>query len=269
MATTVRVVPRASMLAMFGEKYSFWELQDMLLKLWAFFLRRNPKDVTLDDPPSFFTPKNLERARRYNILPVFFPKLSIHWEQRLGPKQKPWIKLGDEFYLMVEENPGQRYEWMSLQQGWNLVDLTPVSSFGTEDDPLWPLIASIRKEHEIGRYSDTPAGSRYDISAEEWRQKVCPLVERTILRMQPAGLCRLEPATVYNVMCNAFDADRQRFRIGEWLNETVPLTKHTRLNLVVGDILDKESFRSVSLQESRDAFSSVAARPIICFPSVC
>ena len=232
----------ASLLSAFGEKYQLDDLVDFQTKLWRFFLNR--KDLKPIRPPHIFTNSNLWRWRALNLLPVYFPSASIIWETLLGSRAKPWIKFHDEFYQMIEENPADRYQWQCLREGWCLADLTPACDFLTDRDRIGGVLVNY-------------CGSRVGLSANYWESDICPLIEDCVLRRRPDGWCRIERAIEYNVMCNAFDAERQRFHVCEWLHES----------LVVGDPTDSQPFRRIMPHLSHESVAGVAARPIICFPT--
>lgn len=199
-----------SLLNHFGEDYDFWSLR-LVISDVCNGLRESLgwKEATLDKEPSMFRQKNLWGWRKFNLLPVSFLNLVIIQDLKLGLPGKPWIKPAPEFYRLRDEDIVERVGWVFLDECWCLVDFTPAKDFGTQADPLWPLLASLRTStglaHRIAWDGDTPVGSRFDISPQDWKAKVCPAFEQLILDTQARGRCRLERGIQQNAIFNMYD----------------------------------------------------------------
>lgn len=176
------------------------------------------KQVAVDPLPAEFTEENLSRWAGFNLKPVFLPDEEIDESQEL----KKWIKPDSWFYDQISNGkikPGSA----TLYRGWYLADFTVGADYanGTQvffNDPLAPTVTRLREQGKVGKYDDTPIGSRFAITNDEWRNTLCPAIAQE-LGFNPDQV-RLERAIEFNAIGNLYDSNRGKFNIWEWFADT-------------------------------------------------
>lgn len=166
--------------------------------------------------PDAWTPDFIMSVGAYNMRPVFFPDADISASFR----KNKFVKPSDWFYAHVKsgaiggENPTQ------LRKGWALADFTVGADYtnGSQvfvNDPWAPLITELRAELKIvGKYDNTPLGSRFAITWDEWIQVV--LAQMASKLQATRAQTDLERAIEFNFIGNVYDPNRGRFNMWEW-----------------------------------------------------
>ena len=173
--------------------------------------------VDLEPMPAEFTEENLAKWAEFNLKPVYLPMEEIGEDRKL----KNWTKPEKWFYQKIGEGKVNA-DSAKLHQGWYLADFTVGTDYtdGTQvfpNDPLNPIIKRLREEGKIGKYDNTPLGSRFAITHDEWQTVVCPAVAES-LGFKPTQV-RLERSIEFNAIGNIYDPNRGRFNMWEWFSD--------------------------------------------------
>ena len=173
--------------------------------------------VVVDPLPPEFTEPNLAKWAKFNLKPVFLPHEEINPDRQL----KGWIKLEEWFYNQIRIGNLSSDSAM-LYGGWYLADFTPGVDYtdGTQifpNDPLAPIVAQLREEGKVGKHDNTPLGSRFSITPDEWTDVVCPAIANH-LGFKPDQV-RLERAIEFNAIGNLYDPNRGKFNMWEWFHD--------------------------------------------------
>ena len=216
--------------------------------------------VLVDPIPLEFTPENLARWAKFGLRPVFLPDVEITEDMDIPG----WTKPGRWFYDQIG-NGKIRADSAKLFQGWYLTDF----SIGTDctngtqvfqDDPFSLVIASLREHEKIGKFDNTPYGSRFAITNDEWRNVVCPSIAEE-LGFRPEQV-RLERAIEFNAIGNLYDPNRGKFNILEWFEDI--FGDSSRLS--GGDCGDG-GLSDVYCCGSNSRSADIAGRPLVSFVS--
>ena len=188
-----------------------------LMETTAEKLRKFFGNVELVPLPPEFTEVNLAKWSEFNLKPVFLPDEEIGPDRRL----KGWTKPEHWFYDQIRENK-LASDSATLHQGWYLADFTPGVDYtdGTQvfpDDPLAPIIVRLRQEKKVGQHDNTPPGSRFSITHDEWQTVVLPAIANH-LGFNP-GQVRLERAVEFNAIGNLYAPNRGKFNMWEWFHD--------------------------------------------------
>ena len=172
--------------------------------------------IEVDPLPPEFTEENLAGWEKFNLKPIFLPDEEIGENRKL----KGWVKPERWFYEKIGEGK-IRSDSAQLHRGWYLADFTVGVDYtdGTQvfpNDPLAPIIYKLREEKKAGKYDNTPLGSRFSITHDEWREVVCPAIAQE-LGFRPNQI-RLERAIEFNAIGNLYDANRGKFNMWEWFD---------------------------------------------------
>ncbi len=181
------------------------------------------KRIMVDPLPLEFTDENLAHWATFNFRPVFLPREDIGANRSL----KDWTKLQKWFYDRVKDGKVQPiYPDLpaTLLRGcWCLVDFTVSADYtdGSQvfvEDPLAAIIADLREKKLVGQYDNTPLGSRFAITPNEWQDVVLAHVASKlgVTRAQ----VRLERAVDFNAIGNLYDPNRGKFNCWEWFEDT-------------------------------------------------
>lgn len=183
-------------------------------KLKKFFGRH----AQVDPVPGFWTMNFLENAAKYNMHPVFFPELVLSEDLKLKGYTKPahWL------YQQIRAD-NVSVDAITLKKGWCLadfsvgVDYTDGSQFFPNDS--WaPMIEKLRRELKIvGKHDNTPWGSRFAITPQEWNDVV--LAHMASVLQVTRAQTRLERAGEFNFIGNVYDHNRGKFNMLEWFND--------------------------------------------------
>lgn len=173
--------------------------------------------VDIEPMPAEFTEENLAKWAEFNFKPVYLPMEEIGEDRKL----KGWTKPEGWFYQKIKEGKIS-VDSTQLCKGWYLADFTVGTDYidGAQvflNDPLAPIITRLREEGKIGKYDNTPVGSRFAITNDEWRNVVCPAVAEA-LGFKPEQV-RLERAAEFNAIGNIYDPNRGRFNMWEWFSD--------------------------------------------------
>ncbi len=192
--------------------------QRQIIKTALLLSKRFGKQIEVDSWPTEFTPENLARwETEFNLKPVYFPDEEVGEDRKLGK----WIKPEAWFYKKIREGQIDS-DAARLYKGWYLADFTPGVDYtdGSQvfpNDPLSSTITRLREEGKVGKYDNTPIGSRFAITSDEWRNKICPAVAEH-LGFKPEQV-RLERAIEFNIIGNLYDPNRGKFNTWEWFDD--------------------------------------------------
>ena len=181
------------------------------------------KRIIIEPLPPEFTEENLALWATFNFKPVFLPREDIGANRPL----KNWTKLGRWFYDRIADGkikPIHPDLPPTLLRGcWCLADFTVSADYtdGSQvfaDDPLTPIIAKLREQKLVGKYDNTPMGSRFAITWDEWQDVVLAHIasKLNVTRAQT----RLERAIEFNTIGNLYDPNRGKFNAWEWFWDT-------------------------------------------------
>ena len=214
--------------------------------------------VDLEPMPAEFTEENLAKWAEFNLKPVYLPMEEIGEDRKL----KNWTKPEKWFYQKIGEGKVNA-DSAKLHQGWYLADFTVGVDYidGTQvfpDDPFATIIAKLREEGKIGKYDNTPLGSRFAITNDEWRNVVCPAIAEAL--GFKSEQVRLERAVEFNVIGNVYDPNRGRFNMWEWFSD-----KFEDSGQLYGGYREHGGLAFVHYYWSSDRDDDIAGRPLVSF----
>lgn len=221
------------------------------------------KRIIVDPLPPEFTEENLALWATFNMKPVFLPQENIGANRPL----KNWTKLSQFFYNNVRNGkikPIHPDLPPTLLRGcWHLADFTVSADYtdGSQvfvNDPLAPIIADLRSKKLVGRHNNTPDGSRFSITPDEWQDVVLAHVASKlgVTRAQ----MRLERAIDFNAIGNLYDSNRGKFNALEWFED-----RFEDSGRLCGGGRDCGGLACVYYSWCDCRFSSIAARPLVSF----
>jgi hypothetical protein len=221
------------------------------------------KRIIVDPLPPEFTEENLVHWATFNFRPVFLPREDIGASRPL----KNWIKPERWFYERVGNGkirPIHPDLPPTLLSGcWCLADFTVSADYtdGSQvfvDDPLVPIIADLRQKKLVGRHSNTPDGSRFSVTPDEWQDIVLAHVASKlgVTRAQT----RLERAVDSNAIGNLYDPNRGKFNAWEWFED--PFGDSDRL---FGGGRGSGGLAGVNYYWLGGRSGGIAARPLVSF----
>lgn len=196
-------------------------VSDCQRELRRMFGRHCPEVAPL---PSIVTEERLEFWAKFNLRPIFLPELDLSEDCRL-PKR--WVRPNAWFYQKLRENKiGEAIPGLAptmLRPGWHLADFSIGVDYtdGTQvfpNDPFASLFERLRREKLVGKYDETPLGSRFAITSDEWLEVVLTYMASEL--GFPRAKLRLERAIEYNVIGNLYDPDRGKFSMWEWFADS-------------------------------------------------
>ena len=234
--------------------------EKLVLQTAKLLSKKFGREIKVDPLPPEFTEENLARLAMFNLKPVFLPDEEIGEDSEL----KDWTKPEKWFYDQIRNGKIADVS-AKLFRGWYLADFTPGADYtdGTQvfpNDPLSPIIARLREQGKIGKYDNTPAGSRFAITNEEWRNVVCPAIAED-LGFKPEQV-RLERASEFNAIGNIYDPNRGKFNMWEWFSDIF----EDSYRLCGGD-RGYGGLSGVSHVSSVGRDVSIAGRPLVSFVS--
>lgn len=221
------------------------------------------KRIIVDPLPPEFTDDNLAHWATFNMRPVFLPGEEIGKDRPL----KNWVKPSHQFYEWVASGQIKAiWEDLSpttLRRGWYLADFTVSADYtnGTQvfvNDPLASIIADLRNKKLVGKYDQTPMGSRFAITWDEWQDVVLAHVASK-LNMTRAQMC-LERAIESNAIGNLYDSNRGKFNAWEWHQDSF----EDSLRLCGGHC-GSGGLADVDSHWHDDRDRSIAGRPLVSF----
>jgi len=233
-------------------------ITDLVAKTAAILSARFKKQISVDPLPAAFTPENLANWARFNLKPVFLPGEQITKKADLSD----WVKLNDWFYDPITAIKIAA-DSATLRRGWYLADFTKGTDYteGSQSlkrDSLAALIKKLRKAGRVGKYDNTPMGSRFAITNTEWREVVCPAIAEHF-GFKPEQV-RLERAVEYNAIGNLYDENRGKFNMWEWFDDA--FGGGSRL---CGGHRGSGGLALVCYDGVDDPVSSAVGRPLVCF----
>ncbi len=212
--------------------------------------------------PASVTEERLEFWGRYNMCPIFLPDLNLTEDARLPKK---WIRPETWYYQkLLEEKIGEITQGLlptRIRHGWYLADFSIGADYsdGTQvfpNDPWSSLFTRLRSEKLIGKYDETPLGSRFAITWDEW--------DRTVLTYMaselgfPRANLRLERASEFNAIGNIYDPDHGKFHMWVWFAD--PFEDSHRL---IGGHRDVGGLTHVHCDWRDDRDRNIAGRPLV------
>lgn len=221
------------------------------------------KRVIVDPLPPEFTEENLAHWATFNFHPVFLPREDIGVNRPL----KNYTKSEVWFYNMVAEGKIKPIHSdlppTMLRGCWHLADFTVGADYtdGSQvfvNDPLSPIIANLRSKELVGKHNNTPLGSRFSITPNEWQDVVLVYVASK-LGVTRAQL-RLERAIEFNAIGNLYDPNRGMFSCWEWFEDLFEGSRR-----LYGGIRGIGGLANVNDDWSDDRSHFVAARPLVSF----
>ena len=223
-------------------------------KLKKFFGR-----LQVDPVPGVWTPEFLENAAKYNMHPVYFIDLVLakDWSLKNYTKQESWL------YEKIREGKISA-DAVTLKRRWCLADFSvgvdyPYGSQVFPNDPWAPIIEKLRRDlRVIGKYDNTPCGSRFAITPKEWDDVVLAYMA-SALRVTRAQTC-LERAGEFNFIGNVYDSNRGRFNMWEWFEDVFEDSRR----LCCGD-RRYGGLAGVCYYSSDYRDDSIAGRPLVGF----
>ncbi|MDP3764428.1 MAG: hypothetical protein Q8Q95_02295 [bacterium] len=214
--------------------------------------------VDVDPLPPEFTEENLAKWAGFDFRPVYLPMEGIGENCKL----KNWVKPEKWFYQKIGEGK-LAPDSAKLYRGWYLADFTVGVNYtdGTQvfsNDPLALIISKLREEGKIGKHDNTPSGSRFAITNDEWRDVVCPAIAEAF-GFKPEQV-RLERAVESNAIGNLYDSNRGRFNMWEWFDD-----KFEDSSRLYGGHREYGGLAYVNYDWSSNRSGSIAGRPLVSF----
>src|SRR3989338_718511 len=198
------------------------------------------KRIVVDPLPPEFTDENLAHWASFNFRPVFLPREDIGANRPL----KNWTKPEGWFYERVDD----------VTISADYIDGSQVFV----NDPLEPIIADLRSKKLAGKHNNTPDGSRFSITPNEWQDVVLAHVafKLGVTRAQT----RLERAVEFNTIGNLYDPNRGKFNAWEWFEDYFGGSRR-----LYGGDRGGGGLADVSYGWSGLRYDFVAARPLVSF----
>lgn len=239
------------------------EIEKFAAKTARMLSKRLAKRIIVDPLPLEFTDENLAYWTTFNFRPVFLPREEISANRPL----KNWTKLKQWFYDCVRDGkikPIYTDLPPTLLRGcWHLADFTVSVDYtdGSQvfvNDPLAPVIADLRSKKLVGRHNNTPDGSRFSITPDEWKDVVLANIASKlgVTRAQ----MRLERAIEFNAIGNLYDPNRGKFNAWEWFEDHFEDSDR-----LYGGCRDYGGLANVNFSWHDIRSSSIAARPLVSF----
>lgn len=212
--------------------------------------------------PATVTVENLAKWREKGTELIFLPELDLTENCRLP---KWWVRLGDWYYQKLREGKiGEIFPGIpptKVRPGWYLADMS-VGTDCTDGTQVFPSdswaarFTFLRLEKLVGKNDETPMGSRFAITHDEWIQVVLGFMASEL--GFPRASLRLECASEFNAIGNIYDSNRGKFNMWVWLMD--PFEDSRRL---FGGYRDVGGLALVDYfwHDLRDRF--IAARPLV------
>lgn len=203
--------------------------------------------------PDTWTPEFLANAAGYNMRPVFIPDADISETFR----HRKYMKPNQWFYDNIRSGVIKGDAPTRLRKGWYLADFSVGTDYtnGTQvfpADPWASLIAELRGKKVVDAYYDTPPGSRFAITWDEWND--CVLAHMASKLGVTRAQTSLERAVEFNFIGNVYDSRRGAFNMWVWFQDAFGDNCRLRGGLA-----------GVSFSSHDDRVSSIAGRPLARF----
>ena len=232
------------------------ELVGAMRKKLARFSRHWARQVL--PVPDAWTPEFLARVGAYNMRPVFFPDVDINktFRRKGYVKPEPWFY--DQARARINGDTLTK-----LRKGWALADFTVGTDYtnGTQvfpGDPWTGLITELRQKKLVGRYDNTPPGSRFSITWDEWNS-IALVYMASKLGVTRAQMS-LERAVEFNFLGNVYDNQRGRFNMWEWFVDMFGGGRR-----LIGGTRGGGGLANASYYRHGDRHPRVAGRPLVRF----
>jgi len=235
----------------------FPEPSELVAEMQKILSRKLDQQILVDPLPVLCTVENISLWEKYNLKLVFFPGVDIVPETMLKGYTKP-----AEWFYRSWRDKKIADSAVTLIRGWYLADFTNSVDYidGAQEflnDPFAPIITKLRQEKKAGKYDQTPMGSRFAITNDEWREVVCPAIAEE-LGFEPNQV-HLERASEFNFIGNLYDANRGKFNAWEWFDD-----KFEDSNRLCGGNRDNGGLAVVHYDADYRS-SSIAGRPLVSF----
>ncbi|PIW76290.1 MAG: hypothetical protein CO001_02125 [Candidatus Portnoybacteria bacterium CG_4_8_14_3_um_filter_40_10] len=186
----------------------------LIVKTGKLLSRCFHKPIVVELLPSWFTEDNLKKAAKFNLKPIFLPG------EELSRDLKNWMMPPAHFYEWIMRKKIAK-DSAILKRGWYLADFSIGVDYADgmqvfPNDPLAPIIERLRQGRKVGKYGQTPMGSRFAIKPQsEWPLVIAELVDNE-LKIQPYKEKRLERYIEFLAIGNVYDKNRGKFNMWEW-----------------------------------------------------
>lgn len=236
---------------------------DMLVsKIERRLSRKLGRHIVPSQLPQVVTVENLAKWGAFTARLIFLPELNLTETARLPKK---WVRLGAKFYEWLRAGKiGEAIPGVPptlLRPGWYLADMSVGVDYtdGTQmfpGDPWVLLFERLRRENLVGKYDETPLGSRFTATWDEWVKTL--LVSMASTLGFPAASVRLERASELNAIGNLYDPNRGAHNMWVWLAD--PFGDSDRL---LGGVRDYGGLAHVYYNWHDFRYSCIAARPLV------
>ena len=239
------------------------DIEKFAAKVARMLSKRFGKRIIIDPPPPEFTDENLAHWGKFNMKPVFLPQENISE----GRVLKGWTKSEKWFYDRVGDGKIKpihpELPPTLLRSCWHLADFTVSADYtdGSQvfvDDPLSMIITNLREKKLVGKHGNTPMGSRFAITPDEWQDVVLSHVASKlgVTRAQ----MRLERAIEFNAIGNLYDSNRGKFNAWEWFED-----RFEDSSRLCGGNRGSGGLAVVRCRWHDDRNGLIAARPLVSF----
>lgn len=197
---------------------------------------------------------------RNNMHLVFLPGVEITESLKL----KNWVKPPAHFYQWIRDGKIAN-DSATLRHGWYAADFTLGVDYtnGTQMMPNCPwrsLITKLRAEGKVGKYDETPDGSRFSIVPKDEWETVLTYMTASVLNY-PRAQVQLERYTEFNAIGNLYDPNRGKFNMWEWFADQ--FEDSSRL---YGGNRDNGGLANVNNNWADNRNRNIVARPlVVCF----
>lgn len=177
------------------------------------------RGVHVDPIPASVTPEVVANLAKYNLRLVFWSDADIN-EKFIRPG---YVKPEAWYYANVGSGNIKGEVPTRLRRGWYAADFTVGTNYtdGSQvmvSDPWSLLLERLRRELKlVGKYENTPWGSRFAITPTEWED--CVLVHMASAMSLTRAQVRLERAVEFNFIGNVYDPNRGKFAMWEWFHD--------------------------------------------------
>lgn len=210
-------------------------------------------------PPTEWTEEFLRNAATFNMHPVFFPAVTL--DEKFS--RRGYTKPGQWVYDQINAGRVDR-SVLTLASGWALADFSIGADYtnGAQvflNDPWAPLITKLRTELKIvGAHPNTPSGSRFSITHDEWIQVV--LAHMASALQTTRAKISLEYMAEFSFIGNVYDPNRGKFNMWEWFMDVFGQSGR-----LIGGSRDIGGLSIVGCGHRVSWYDGIAARPLVRF----
>ena len=198
------------------------------------------------------------RLARYNMRLVFLPGLEIAEDLKL----RNWVMPPPHFYQWIRDGKIAK-DAATLRRGWYAADFTLGVDYTDgfqmmPNDPWAALVTRLRSESKIGKYDETPSGSRFSIvPQDEWETLLTYMASFGELQFPRANV-RLERYIEFNAIGNLYDPNRGKFNMWVWLADSFGVSYR-----LLGGVRGSGGLAYVNYDWQDRRGRNVAARPLV------